>query len=131
MKGYLTVVDLSKLNFYSNVNYMKRDSNSGTTTLTLPAYGNTVTHTVTHNLGYVPFFQVMSDQDASGNIWSAEKINLYTETSLTGVDPPTPALTSWATTTTLVINFTNLTDPVATGTRDIWWLIYVDYGNVT
>ena len=122
-------VDLTKLNFLSTLNYMKRYT-EGSASLTLGAYGTTVTQTITHNLGYIPFFQVFVDQDNSGNVWSATKINQYTETSLSGVDPPDPALVTWATTTTLVINLINNTSPTATGTRTVWWVIYKDYSTL-
>lgn len=120
--------DLSKLNFHFAQNYMKRDISGGTTTVTLPSYGSTVTYTVTHNLGYIPFYQVSIEQDATGKIWFPNRLDKYTDTSLGGNDPADPRLDVWITTTTLVITLTNSTNPTATGTRVLYWLIYKDYG---
>lgn len=120
--------DLTKLAFFSGVNYLKRSAVSGSTALTLPSHGSTVTYTVTHSLGYIPFFQVFADQGGDGTIWGASKLDPYTDTSLTGTDLVFPTLVSWVTTTTLVISLINNTTPTATGTRNIYWLIYQDYG---
>ena len=122
----MTVI-LPELNFYSGVNYMKRDISSGTSTMTLGALNAVTATTITHNLGYIPFFQVFCDQDNTGKIWSANKINRLTRSS-SGSSPADPYLTSWATTTTLVINLHNATSPLATGNRTIYYLIYKDYG---
>lgn len=118
------------LYFWSEANYMKRDISSGTATLTLGAFGSTVSQTVNHNLGYIPFYQVFTEQDNTGKIWAASKIDQYTETSLTGNNPVDPTLTSWVTTTQLVLNLINNTSPTASGPRQVYWLIYKDYGNV-
>ena len=123
-------MDLTKVAFSSTVNYLKRDALSGSTALTLPAYGGNVSATITHNLGYIPFFQVLCDFNNDGKIWSAIKINDHTGTSKSGPpDPPEPSLRAWATTTTLVIRLDNNTNPTATGTRTVYYVIYRDYGN--
>lgn len=121
--------DLSKLAFFSGVNYLKRgtDDLCGSTPLTLPAYGSTVSTTINHNLGYIPFFQVFTDITNDGTIWAAQKLDQYTDTSLTGTDLSFPTLISYITTTALVISLYNGTSPVASGTRTIYWLIYEDY----
>jgi hypothetical protein len=121
-------VDLSKLMFYSNANYMKRSALCGSEDLTLPSSGSTVTKTVTHNLGYTPkLFQVFTEIDDNDIIWNNTKIYDITETSLTGVSPPDPHLSYWATDNDLVIELNNTTSPTATGTRKVYWLIYLDY----
>jgi len=120
-------IDKTKLIFHSGTNYMKRSTFCGSATITLPAYGSTVSYTVTHNLGYIPFFQIFSDIDNTDSIWTPYKLDQYTDTGLSGVDPAVPRLDSWVTTTTLVISITNNTSPTATGTRAIYWLIYKDY----
>lgn len=122
-------VDLSKLNFYSGANYLKRSSLSDTASLTLPAFGSSVTTTVDHNLNYIPFFDVFADIDGDGIIWSGgDKVTKYTESSL-GTNPESPRLSVWTTTTTLTITLTNNTSPTATGTRSVYWIIYLDYGD--
>lgn len=122
--------DLSKFNFYSGVNYMKRDVSIGTTLLTLGGAGTTVTHTVTHSLGYIPFYEVHAEIDNAEIIWNNTKIYYSTDTSSGGGLEPQPALYSWITTTTLTISLVNQTTPTASGTRRIHWLIYRDYGNI-
>jgi len=122
----MTVI-LPELNFYSGVNYMKRDISSGSSIMTLGALNAVTTITINHNLGYIPFFQVSCDQDGTGRIWSATKINILTESS-SAATRPDPFLRSWATTTTLVITLTNATSPLATGGRRVYYLIYRDYG---
>lgn len=123
--------DLTKINFSSTVNYMKQSTEfSGDTTLTLPSAGNAVTHTVTHNLGYIPYFDVFVDFDNDGIIWAGEKVDEYTETSR-AVSSTVPTLSYWSTTTTLTMRLLNDTSPTATGTRKIYWLIYLDYGSTS
>jgi len=125
--------DLSKLDFITSENYLKRSSFCGHTTLTLGGYGTVNTTTIDHNLGYVPLFDVYCELDTDGAIIAGgEKVNAYTEAAnLSGlaVDPPYPFLRAWATTTQLVIRLENYTSPTASGTRELYWLIYLDYSN--
>lgn len=125
--------DLSKLDFITSENYLKRSALSGHTTLTLGAYGTVNTTTIDHNLGYVPFFDTYCEFDTAGEIIAGgEKVNPYTEAAnLSGlaVDPPYPTMRAWATTTQLVIRVENYTSPTATGNRELYWLIYLDYSN--
>lgn len=126
-------VDLTKLNFFSGVNYLKRDTALvGTTLLTLPAADNVVSHTVTHSLGYIPFVYVGADVDNDGIIWSNQKVHTYTDTVLSGLtstDIEQILLTHSVSTTQLVINLENLTTTEAGEQRRIYWVIYLDYGN--
>jgi hypothetical protein len=123
------IADLDKLIFLSTVNYMKRDSTCGTDTLTLGALYATTPKTVDHNLNYIPFFEVYCDFSGDGVLWAGEKVGEYTESSLSVTLEAWPILERWITTTTLTMNLINSTSPTATGTRDIYWLIYLDYGN--
>lgn len=125
-------MDETKIGFSTDSNYLKRSNDfTGTTTVTLPAYGDSVTHPVTHSLGYIPQFEVFVDIDNDGTIWSSEKVDQYTDSSLSGTeDPASPQVSYWSTTTELVIRLDNFTNPVASGTRPIYWIIYLDYGNV-
>lgn len=120
-------VNLSKLAFYSGVNYMKRSTFVGSADLALPAHGGSVSTTITHSLGYIPFFQVFSEIDATSTIWTPSKLDKYTDSTLSS-DTTDPTLSSWPTTTTLTIRIDNNTTPTATGTRTVYWIIYLDYG---
>jgi hypothetical protein len=81
----------------------------------------------------VPLFDVYCELDTAGEIVAGgEKVNTYTEQAfLSGlaVDPPYPTLRAWATTTQLIIRLENYTSPTASGTRELYWLIYLDYSN--
>jgi hypothetical protein len=121
-------VDLTKLSFISTLNYLKRDSALvGSDTITLGSSGSVSTKVVTHNLGYIPFFQVGADIVNDGMIWSNDIVNLYTQTSLSGTSTVYPTLMYWVTTTDLTIAFYNNTSPLQTGTRTVYWAIYLDY----
>lgn len=124
------MVDLSKIAFDSRLNYMKRSEFTGSIGLTLGSAGATTTHTVTHNLGYVPFFVVGANLNDTSTIWSNNRVHELTQTSLTGNDVPVQ-LQYWITTTTLTIGIVNGDGSLAqVGTRTVFWAIYLDYGNV-
>lgn len=127
------MADLSKLSFITSENYLKRSEFCGQTTLTLGGYGTVNTTTINHNLGYVPLFDVYCEFDTDAAIVAGgEKVNSLTgQAELSGLasDPPYPYLRAWATTTQLVIRLENYTSPTATGTRELYWLIYLDYNN--
>lgn len=120
--------DFSKIAFDTSVNYMKRSIFCDSASLTLPAFGGNVSKVITHSLGYIPFYQVFADLDASGTVYN-NKVNSLTGSALTGTNPTDPALSSWITTSSLTIRLDNNTSPTATGTRTVYWLIYLDYGN--
>lgn len=117
-------VDLTKLAFYSGLNYMKRDYSSGSDDVAVSG-----TQTIGHNLGFIPFYEVHSEIDDVGIIWNNTKIDQYTGTSLTGFTNDNPTLTTWTTDNTLTISLSN--NAGASGTRKIYYLIYKDYGDVT
>jgi len=122
------MVDLSKVNFLSSLNYLKRESSLvGNSTLTLGGAGTTVTYDVTHNLGYVPFYTIGAEVSQDGILWSNEVVDQYTQTTLTGISNDYPTLMSWCTTTTLTIALYNNTSPVQSGAIPIYWSIYLDY----
>lgn len=117
-------VDLTKLGFYSEVNAMKRSSFVGSTSLAQSP--GTVSHVVTHSLGYIPDFDVFSDLNNDGVIWAGEKVHKDTDSSsLVNLDVPT--ITANATTSTLTIFLDNSLSS-STGSRTIYWVIYLDYG---
>lgn len=109
--------DLDKLNYYSGVNYMKRSDKSGQSTI------NTADVVIDHNLGYVPQFVVYAELDSNGFIWyGGEKVFEGTESTAGGSSSP-PIVDSWITETQLTMhpNF-------FTTARNLYWLIYLDYG---
>jgi hypothetical protein len=127
--------DLSKLNFYSAVNYMKRDPASGYRDITLPAYGGTVSFDVTFSVetgtGKVPMYDVFAEIAGDNVIWNGGKISEYTDQGyLSGLsaDLTYPEIESWITGRVLTISTSNFTSPLASGTCRIYWLIYKDYG---
>lgn len=122
------MTDLTKLSFLSSLNYMKRDQSSGTGSVTLPALGSSVTKTVSHGLGYIPFYEVYTEIDNAGIIWNNTKIDKFTGSSATGTRD-NPLVFNWTTTSTLSIQLLNT--PGATGNRTLYWLIYLDYGNIS
>lgn len=122
-------LQLPNLYFYTPLNYMKRTSLTlDSTVVTLGGYGSTTSYTVTHNLGYIPFFEAYADVQQNGTIWARDIVTAYTGSSLTGApDPAYPQLRCTATTTTMTISLTNTTSPVASGSVAIYWIIYKDY----
>jgi hypothetical protein len=120
-------VDLTKLGFDSRLNYMKRSSISGSVTLTLAGAGSSVTTSIAHNLGYIPYFDVFVDFENDGVIWNTDKVHKFTDAA-SGGGSTMPVLRTWITTTTLEIDLINSTSPTATGTRTVYYVIYLDYG---
>jgi len=121
--------DLSKLSFFSAENYMKKDvANSGSTTLTLGAAGAVTSHTVNHNLGYVPFFIVGAQLQTTRILWSNDYVHAYTQSVSASPDYPV-ALEFWCTTTQLTIRLRNGAGTgEQSGSREVYWNIYKDYG---
>lgn len=121
------MVNLRLLSYASFANYLKRSSVEGTALLTLGGASSTVTHTVTHNLGYIPFFQVSADLANDGVIWAGRVVDRYTETSISSYNDDYPRLVYYCTTTTLTISIFNNTSPASSGTRSVYWTLYLDY----
>lgn len=122
-------VDETKLMFWSGANYLKRSEFSSSASLALGGLGTYATTTITHNLGYIPFFSVYADLTNDGTIWSNDIVNVFTESSISGVTTTYPTLIYYCTTTTLTIKILNNTSPLATGSRTVYWTIYLDYGS--
>lgn len=120
-------MDDKKLNFWTEANYLKRDEdNSDATSLSVAAFGNT-SHDVNHDAGYIPFVEVFAELDNDGILWAGDKIDKYTETSLSGYSRPSPYLRYWTTTNTLTIRVQK--DTSGSATVPIRWLVYKDYRN--
>lgn len=123
-------VDLSKLSFFSGVNYLKRSTDLvGNSLLALAGGGAAAEIVINHNLGYIPFFQVGADLTDDGTIWANDLVNEFTETSLSGYNPPYPTLGYYIDEFNLTIVLINNTSPASTGSRRVWWAIYLDYGS--
>lgn len=119
--------DIRKLYATSDNNYLKRIPYLvGTSAVSLGGFGTVGTIAVGHNLDYIPFFQIGCDIDNDGILWSNNKVDSLTESSL-GSNPPNVDLVYWITPATLTISIENNTSPASTGTRRVWWVIYKDY----
>lgn len=121
------MADIRNTHATSDRNYLKRAEITGNTLITLPAAFSSVPYIVNHNLGYVPMVHVGCDFDGDDTIWNGSRVNKYTETSSSPGSLPEITLKYWYTETTLTITIENNTFPTLTGTRKIWWIIYLDY----
>lgn len=124
------MVDLSKFIFYSQVNYMKRSEEfTGNANKSISGTGEAVaTETVTHNLGYVPQFDVYMDVEGDGTLWYDGSIVWEGTEAIGGASTPYVEMRSHSNTTQLVMYIDDFTSGGTSGTRDIYWLIYLDYG---
>lgn len=119
-------MDLSKLDFTSTLNYLKRDPNFvGSDTITLGGAGVVAYKYVYHNFGYVPFVTVGADLLNDGMIFCQDAADTYTETSLSSHTHSYPTLLWWVNTSTLTIGLRN--NAGASGDRTVYWAIYKDY----
>lgn len=121
------MTDITKLGFDSRINYMKRSSFVASTPLTLPGAGSSVTASINHSLNYIPYFDVFMDFSNDGVIWNGEKVDIWTDSSLS-TSTINPRLRTWVTTSVLGVDLLNDTSPTATGSRTLYYLIYLDYG---
>jgi hypothetical protein len=124
---YSSIGVSDKIAFDSRFNYMKRGLESkglvGSIPLTLPSAGDTVTHTIEHNLGYIPFFIVGGNTEDTSIIWSNNPV--WSNTSSISFSSSGPVqLWHRCNTSRLEINLVNGAE---TGSRTVWWAIYLDY----
>jgi len=115
-------VDLSKLQFYSGVNYMKReDRNVRYQDVTMAAYGSQ-TISVNHGLGHIPEVDVQAELTQDGMIWTGN----LPEPGMEGFYTPSwPQITWWVGTADLTITVSNPTGSSAT--VRVYYLIFKDY----
>ena len=124
------MTDLTKLSFDSRLNYLKRSEFVGSTNLTLPGAGLYVSHSVTHALGYVPFFIVGAELQDGDIVWSNDYVHELTQSSSAALDPPV-TFNYWCTSSTLTIELKNGEGSgEQSGDRTVYWAIYLDYGGV-
>ena len=120
---------MSDLYFTSAKNYLKRASSSGSANVAAPvaplnAWFNYVsTYTVPHGLSYIPEVRVYFDPAADGKVYPAcgNRFTQYGDGLNVG-----DVICTWE------IDATNLTiylesASVKTGTRPVYWVIYLDY----
>lgn len=121
--------DLSKLNFDSTENYLKRSEFCNSQDVGAAA-GAVVTLPINHMLGYVPFYEVFADIDNDGTIWNGNKVHAGTLSSAGGFAPSSATLRYNIDENQLrVTNDNSFTDPYTGRTMKIYWLIYLDYRN--
>jgi hypothetical protein len=120
---------MSEAYFISDKNLLKRDSSTGSTTLSAPSsvgsWGTkVVSHTVNHNLGYIPMVRVYYTPRTDGQIYPATGDRVG-GTGLGLSSPEVFCLWELSTTTlTIYLECNSFDSP--TGTRDVYWVIYKD-----
>jgi len=133
---------MSGLAFESSLNYMKRDSSTGSNTMLGPStsyyygvfYGND--YVVTHNLGlitgFVPMFRVYYEPFGDGKIIKAQNNSNYVMENppLTTAYPFVggPTCLAKMNSTTLTISLYYQDNTLASNIYPIYWVIYKDYG---
>lgn len=121
------MVDYSKFAFHSDFNYLKRDPDLvGSVDAPLGGFNTTTTVTVEHNLGVIPFVLVFSEIDDTDTIWSNGKVE---ETSFVEDDLTEILIEYEVDETALTIRLINITSPLATGNRMVYWVMYKDLTN--
>lgn len=122
------MVDLSKLQYYSELNYMKRSDTFGQDTLAYSTYYPGANLTESHGLGYVPFFLAGVDLFGDGVIWSNQYVHPFTQTSNSGFANEPPQFYVWANETNIIINMRDgLGTGDQSGSRNIYYGVYLDY----
>jgi hypothetical protein len=117
-------LDRTKIAFDASLNYMKKGF-SGSGSLTLGGSLTTVSYTVDHNLGYIPFVVVGAELSAS-TIWSSNRPYTFTRSSAAGFDHEVQ-LSYYVTTTTLTVSIRNGSGAnIQSGAKSVYWGIYLD-----
>lgn len=117
------MVNLSKLAFWGGVNYMKRNVVVGYEDFTLGAFA-TVAITVTHDLGFIPHYEVHGQRDGFTRNWARNRPYVGMG-DFTGT-PTEPEVQDWIDENHLTIQMTNPSG--STISRRQYYLIYKDYG---
>lgn len=126
--------DPNNIYFWTQKNYMKRDTSTGSQNVAAPStsvYAGAlfVTRTtIIHNLGIVPFFNIYYEPFGDGVIWEA----LGTRSQGFTLNPRNtatfgPYCIAWADSTILTIEVGYFSNTL-TGTYPIYYIIYRDYG---
>jgi hypothetical protein len=112
--------DLSKLNFWSGANYMKREDRAVRyIDITTPAFGTSQVQ-INHGLGFIPDYDVEADLLGDGRIWQGNRPwqNMASNSS------DGPQVINWMDTTNLTLRLYNPTG--STITRRVYFVIYKD-----
>lgn len=117
-------VDLTKLQFYSGNNYLKRSSFFGQMNAVSTGYDPNQT-SITHNLGYIPQFIVAADYQNNGIWWANEFCNDVRGPggATNGVIMISPSIDS---TRFFVIASASYDGSIFTATRPVKYGIYLD-----
>lgn len=115
--------DLSKLAFYTGVNYMKKEDRE-------PRYVDITTNgsgvgtaDIVHGLLFIPDFEVGGDLNDDDRIWTGTIPYVGQSGSGGGATPVGAVMDSWITDTTLTIRL----DGAVSTTYRVWFQIYRDY----
>lgn len=120
-------MDVSKLQFFSQLNYMKRSKFVNSSNVTLPSAGNSVSVDINHLLNYIPFFIAGVEVDNDGIVWSNNKVHAFTESSQASSDTPV-YFEYWSTANVMTIDIINgIGSGAQSGLRRVYWGVYVDY----
>lgn len=116
-------VDLSKLNFWSGANYMKRVSDDTPyTDVSLGSFGS-ATLPIAHNLGFIPEYDVQAElQGSSGAIWTGNRPWVGMAGAAT---PEAVTFDVWVDTANLTIKLSNPNS--GSITVRVYHIIYKDY----
>lgn len=121
------MVNLDLLSFYSELNYMKRSDTYGVVPITFGSSGVDTSVSVTHGLGYDPFFIVGCDLFNDGIIWSSGYVDEYTESSSANPNQIS-SFHYWCDDNILTMNLRNGSGSgVQSGARDFYYGVYIDY----
>lgn len=128
--------NISKVSFATLINYLKIDPSSSSATCPALSAGGTYKKTVTHNLGYIPHFEVYQEQSPGGAIVNAQmQVGNEMGTDLVTMNYPNAMdflgnLTGYVyvSTTQLIITMANNTGSTSNAFK-FWWRIYLQYGN--
>lgn len=116
--------DLTKLQFYSGNNYLKRSQFWGQTNATIPSGESAATVTINHNLGIIPQYVVAIDYQNNGIWWATEFVGSIREG---GRNDDTPTITVMVDTSNLyIIGDKNYSGTIISTTRPIKYGIYLD-----
>lgn len=119
--------DLSKLNFFSDVNYMKRHSSTSHQSISVAAFSTGSLPPITHGQNFIPQFEVYGDLDNDGTLWARNKLYVAMENAAT--TPTSPQISAWIDERDLTIQVYNPT--ASTKVVPVYYVIYQDYGTTT
>lgn len=120
---------MSQLNFWSQKNYMKRDTSSSSQSVAAPSTtgggGKITLTTIAHNLGHVPLFRTYYEPFKDGFIYPPLGDRLTGE-STNPSGGTGPYLVTWADSVNLYLEL-GYVDASLTGTYPLYYVIYRDY----